>query len=359
MRRGARSAPRDPADDTPPLGLTRHPRPPQPVSVGALERVLQERDPCAGAIALRAYLAQLLRGPALAFGQWPRRIPLCGGEGALPGRVTVLDGLQDVDCAEAVGARTASAMRQNGAPAPLPIGWLAGADPLVLRGALTLDLGIGRCVRPLGPITRTIDAPPDVVFDVIAAPYLDRTPRAMQDKLRVWERGSDMVLAEHFTSTGRLTTATLETVRFERPERISFRLVRGPVPRFRPRRTSSEPTSGGTAFGYTGELGTDLWRVGQWWGNRVAVAWERAAAAHSPRRDSGRSRTPRQPPIALNRPRLDDQTRLTGLRLIAHRHESRFRSGGRICARYRSGPATRGKQASDRASREMSRTRQF
>ena len=78
--------------------------------------------------------------------------------------------------------------------------WLAAAAGgylLTVRGALTLDLDLGRRVRPLGPITRSIAAPPDVVFDVIAAPYLGRTPRAMQDKLRVLERSTDMVLAAH------------------------------------------------------------------------------------------------------------------------------------------------------------------
>ena len=61
----------------------------------------------------------------------------------------------------------------------------AGGYALLVRGALTLDLGIGRRVRPLGPITRTIAAPPETVFDVIAAPYLGRTPRALAGKLEV------------------------------------------------------------------------------------------------------------------------------------------------------------------------------
>jgi hypothetical protein len=29
----------------------------------------------------------------------------------------------------------------------------------------------------------------------------------------------------------------------------------------------------------TGELGTDLWRLGQWWVDRVAGPWERTVAA--------------------------------------------------------------------------------
>lgn len=150
----------------------------------------------------------------------------------------------------------------------------AAGYALTVRGDVTLDLGIGRRVRPLGPIALTIAAPREIVFDVIAGPY-QRTPRAMRDKLRVWERADDMVLAEHVTKTGPLTTRTLETVRFERPARISFRLVRGPVPEVAETYQLTE-TSDGTAFLYSGELGTDLWGLGRWWGDRVAVAWEHA-----------------------------------------------------------------------------------
>jgi hypothetical protein len=154
----------------------------------------------------------------------------------------------------------------------------AGGYTLVVRGALTLDLDVGRRIQPLGPISRSIAAPPETVFDVVAEPYLGRTPRAIRDKLRVLERGSDMVLAAHFTTAGRLTTTTVETVRFERPHRISFRVVRGPVPHVL-ETFELRDAPGGTEFVYTGELGTDLWRLGQWWGNRVAVPWERTVAS--------------------------------------------------------------------------------
>lgn len=154
---------------------------------------------------------------------------------------------------------------------------LAGAYALIVRGRLTIDLGIGRRVQPLGPMARTIAAPPEVVFDVIAGPYLGRTPRAMHDRLRVWERGDGMVLAEHRTRTGRLTTTTLETVRFQPPHLVSFRLVRGPVPHVAETYELRE-SPGGTAFTYRGELGTDGWALGRRWGARVARAWERAVA---------------------------------------------------------------------------------
>ncbi len=134
-------------------------------------------------------------------------------------------------------------------------------------------------MRPLGPQTVDIAALRETVFDVVAHPYLGRTPRAMGEKLKVLERGSDLVLAEHYTpiAGGRLRAVTVETVRFTRPERIDFRLVRGPVPHV----TESfvlEETGAGTRLVYLGELGTDLWRLGQWWGEAVAARWEATVA---------------------------------------------------------------------------------
>lgn len=155
------------------------------------------------------------------------------------------------------------------------IGGAATGYVLVVRGALTLDLGIGRRVRPLRPIRMSIAAPRETVFDVIAAPYLKKTTRAMREKLDVLERGSDMVLAAHFTPLrARLTVTTVETVRFEPPERIAFRLLRGPVPHLL-ETFELRQTDDGTDLEYRGEIGTDLWRLGSWWGDQVAWPWER------------------------------------------------------------------------------------
>ncbi len=153
-----------------------------------------------------------------------------------------------------------------------------GAYRLVASGAITIDTGIGRRTLPLGPRSWQIAAPREVVFDVVAQPYLGRTPRAMQEKLRVWERGSDMVLAAHLTPVPTGVTTTVETVRFERPGRIDFRLVRGPVPHVAESFVLDE-VEGGTRLTWQGELGSDFWALGSWWGARVARAWEKAVAA--------------------------------------------------------------------------------
>jgi hypothetical protein len=186
----------------------------------------------------------------------------------------------------------------------------------LVTGACPLDLGIGRRVRPLGPQLVELAAPREVVFDVIAEPYLGRAPRALADKLRVLDRGSDMVLAAHFTPLGGrlgLVAQTVETVRFTRPERVDFRLVRGPVPHVVEAFVLSQQAGGaGTRLAYHGEIGTDLWRLGQWWCQLVARRWEQTVAAslaavkaEAERRASsvvGRRRSsPDQPPPTTGR----------------------------------------------------------
>lgn len=144
---------------------------------------------------------------------------------------------------------------------------------LGVRGALTIDLGVGRRYRRLGPLRFRITAPRDVVFDVISSPYLGRTPRALRTKLEVLERGHGFVLAAHYTRVYGLTATTVETVRFERPEAVHFRLVRGPVPHVVEQFALHE-TPDGTELEYSGELGTDLWALGRLWGAAVARTWE-------------------------------------------------------------------------------------
>ncbi|WP_328399496.1 SRPBCC family protein [Streptomyces sp. NBC_00390] len=155
----------------------------------------------------------------------------------------------------------------------------AGSWAGLVSGALPVDLGVGRRIRPLGPQAVDIAAPQEAVFDVIAQPYLGRATRAMREKVQVLERGSDMVLAAHITPLGsRWKAVTVETVRFTRPNRVDFRLVRGPVPYVVESFTLAEEAAG-TRLVYEGKLGTDLWGAGTWWGTKVAARWEATVAA--------------------------------------------------------------------------------
>ena len=125
----------------------------------------------------------------------------------------------------------------------------------------------------MAPSTLDIAAPRETVFAAAAAPYADRQPRAMREKVEILERAGQMVLAAHRTPVGSgLTAVTVETVTLDPPNRMGFRLLRGPVPHVIETFTFDE-TVDGTRFTYSGELGTDLWRLGQAWGDLVARSW--------------------------------------------------------------------------------------
>ena len=150
---------------------------------------------------------------------------------------------------------------------------LAGGYYLTVRGSLVADVKVGRRKVELEEFETTIGAPRETVFEVIASPYLQRTPHAMADKLKVLERGSDMVLAEHYTpATFGIVTTTLETVRFEPPERVHFRLLRGPVPHAE---EIFELFAEGatTRFHYMGRLEADWGPAGAAWARAVARHW--------------------------------------------------------------------------------------
>src|SRR5690606_37868933 len=61
------------------------------------------------------------------------------------------------------------------------------------------------------------------------------------------------------------------------PATVSFRLIRGPVPYVVETFRLSEQNAR-TSLTYDGQLGTDLWSLGQRWGDAVAGTWEAAVA---------------------------------------------------------------------------------
>jgi hypothetical protein len=68
-----------------------------------------------------------------------------------------------------------------------------------------------------------------------------------------------------------------------------------PVP---PRHGNLTETRTGTNFTYSGELGTDLWRLGKWWADRVAQQWERTVA------DCSRSSKPKPSDAPMPAPQV-------------------------------------------------------
>ncbi len=148
----------------------------------------------------------------------------------------------------------------------------------LVAGDLSLDLRMRRTVRPLGPIEFQIQAPRELVFDVIAAPYLGTMPASLEGKIEILERSDQMVLAAHRTPVGGAVATTVETVRFERPSAVHFRLVRGPVPLVLEAFLLDDDGEE-TSLRYRGELHTDLWGLGRWWGGLVARRWDEAVAS--------------------------------------------------------------------------------
>jgi hypothetical protein len=120
-----------------------------------------------------------------------------------------------------------------------------GAYIGLVTGRLTLDLGIGRRTRPLGPLHLDIAARRETVYAVAAAPYANRQTRAMREKVEILERAGQMVLAAHRTPVGSgLTAVTVETVTLDPPNRMGFRLLRGPVPHVIETLPSRRPPTG-------------------------------------------------------------------------------------------------------------------
>lgn len=151
---------------------------------------------------------------------------------------------------------------------------------MVVTGRLTLDVGIGRSFHALGPITVRIGAPRDIVFEVVSAPYFGRVPRDARGSVEVLERGADMVVAAHHTRLRFFTSTTVEAVRFEPPGRITFRLLRGPVPHVEEEFVLRDD-GGSTEFRYEGRLAADFWVLGRIVGRFVAApTWTSVVRRH-------------------------------------------------------------------------------
>jgi hypothetical protein len=76
-------------------------------------------------------------------------------------------------------------------PAAVAAAALAAGTALyrsLVTSRITLDLGVGRRTHALGPLTVDIAAPPETVFATAAAPYAERRPRALMEKIHILER---------------------------------------------------------------------------------------------------------------------------------------------------------------------------
>jgi hypothetical protein len=165
-----------------------------------------------------------------------------------------------------------------GALAALLLAWAAGLFLLMAMGRLTLDLGWGRSLHPLGPIRVEIAAPRDLVFELINAPYAGRAPAGSE--IEVIARGDRLVVAAHYTKVHFYTARTVEVVEFDPPSQVSFRHLGGPVPHASEEFALTE-TEGKTKLEYRGEVGIDFFFLGRLAGRHwVRRQWERAVREH-------------------------------------------------------------------------------
>jgi hypothetical protein len=160
----------------------------------------------------------------------------------------------------------------------LLVSGMAGMFLLLAMGRLHLDLGWGRSIHDLGPIEIRIDAPRDVLFEVISSPYLGRT--LGRSGIEVLAKGADLAVAVHNTKVHFYRARTVEVIEFEAPARVGFRHLTGPVPHAI-EEFMLEEAEGGTDLRYAGELGIDFFFLGRLAGRYwVRPNWERAVREH-------------------------------------------------------------------------------
>jgi hypothetical protein len=165
-----------------------------------------------------------------------------------------------------------------GALGALLIALMAGMFLLLAMGRLHLDLGWGRSLHELGPITVPIAAPRELVFEIIAAPYLGRTPGG--SGIEVVARSDALVVATHHTKIHFYTARTVEVLDFEPPTRVGFRHLTGPVPHA-VEEFALEEIGEDTELRYAGELGIDFFVLGRIAGRYwVRPQWERVVREH-------------------------------------------------------------------------------
>jgi uncharacterized protein YndB with AHSA1/START domain len=154
---------------------------------------------------------------------------------------------------------------------------VAGGFLALAMGRMHLDLGWGRSRHELGPLAVEIDAPREIVYEVLSAPYLRRVE---DDSIDVLAGGDSVVVAAHLTKVHFYEARTVEAIELDPPERIGFRHLTGPVPEaveeFR-----LETADRGVRLHYEGTLGIDFFLLGRLAARHwVVPQWNRAVAEH-------------------------------------------------------------------------------
>ena len=155
----------------------------------------------------------------------------------------------------------------------------AGLFLLLAMGRLCLDLGWGRSIHPLGPITTRIAAPRSLVFEMITAPYEGRGPGG--SGIEIVARSDRLAVATHHTKVHFYNARTVELIEVDPPGRVGFRHLVGPVPHAVEQFTLAEVDGGATEIEYSGEIGIDFFVLGRLAARRwVRPQWEGVVREH-------------------------------------------------------------------------------
>jgi hypothetical protein len=158
------------------------------------------------------------------------------------------------------------------------LAWAAALFLLLAMGRATLDLGWGRSFHPLGPLTVRIDAPREMVFEMISAPYAGRASGGSGIELLAHDES--LAVAAHHTKVHFYTARTVEVVDLESPRRVGFRHLTGPVP-YAVEQFVLEEREGATELSYDGQLGIDFFWLGRLAARHwVRPQWQATVAAH-------------------------------------------------------------------------------
>jgi hypothetical protein len=160
----------------------------------------------------------------------------------------------------------------------LLFGLLVGAGFLALAmGRLHLDLGWGRSTHPLGPLRVRIEAPRELVYEILSAPYLGR---ARSESIDVLAANDSLVVASHLTKVHFYEARTIEVIALDPPSKMGFRHLTGPVPEVT-EEFRLEADGAATVLDYDGRLGIDFFLLGRFAARHwVLPQWNRAVAEH-------------------------------------------------------------------------------
>ena len=114
-----------------------------------------------------------------------------------------------------------------------------------------------------------INAPRELVFQMLSAIGRGSLPGNQGESSRVLERDGDRIVAEFLTTSGKRTYRTVEDVRLYPPDRITFRHLESPLS-YSEEEFLLKEVEGGTALSYRGDIECRMhWLPGVGW----LVAW--------------------------------------------------------------------------------------